>query len=141
MGGTPAFMPSLLIFVEVMRRWKERNISVKHAHRHVMELHEYFIRGINNMVKSWKDSAEGRVSCWGGMRPMADPDIRSHSITFVVDSSQTAKKVVELVASFGDIEIDSRKNYVRFGFGFNHHLENVAKLLKTCEKVQEAVGQ
>ena len=113
MGGTPAFMPSLLIFVEVMRRWKERNITVVHAHRHVMELHEYFIRGIEDMVKKWKDGTEGTVSCWGGMRPMADPEIRSHSITFVVDSSQTAKKVVELMASFGDIEIDSRKNYVR----------------------------
>ena len=60
-----------------------------------------------------KFSSSGRVSCWAGMRPMADPMIRSHSITFVVDGSATAKRVVELMASMGNIEIDSRKNYVR----------------------------
>ena len=48
MGGTPAFMPSLLIFVEVIRRWKESNISVMHAHRHVMEVSERAVRVAKN---------------------------------------------------------------------------------------------
>ncbi|GMH60309.1 hypothetical protein TL16_g03023 [Triparma laevis f. inornata] len=134
MGGTPAFMPSLLIFVEVMRRWKEMNINVVHAHRHVMEIHRAFIQGIEAMVER-----SGGKSCWSGMRPMADEVIRSHSITFVVDNAETAKKVVELMRQIGDIEVDSRKMYVRFGFGFNHNIEDISKLLVTCEKVQEAI--
>ena len=135
MGGTPAFMPSLLIFVEVMRRWKEMNISVIHAHRHVMELHKAFMKGIEAMV-----ARSGGTSCWSGMRPMADEAIRSHSITFVVDDAETAKKVVELMREIGDIEVDSRKMYVRFGFGFNHNIEDISKLLVTCEKVQDAIN-
>ena len=133
-GGTPAFAPSLLIFVEVMRRWKEKKITVDLAHGHVMKLHRVFVRGIEDMVKR-----AGGKSCWGGMRDLADEEIRSHTITFVVESPSIAKNVVELMSNFGNVEVDSRKVYVRFGFGFNHNIEDVVALLATCEKVQDTV--
>lgn len=133
-GGTPAFAPSLLIFVEVMRRWKEKKVTVELAHDHVMSLHRVFVRGIEDMVKR-----AGGKSCWKGMRELAEEGIRSHTITFVVETPSIAKRVVELMANFGNVEVDSRKVYVRFGFGFNHNVEDVIALLSTCEKVQDTV--
>jgi len=134
-GGTPAFAPSLLIFVEVMRRWKEKKITVDLAHNHVMGLHRVFVDGIRGIIKGG-----GGESCWNGMRDLADESIRSHTITFVVETPEVAKRVVELMADFGNVEVDSRKVYVRFGFGFNHNMEDVVLLLKVCEKVHAAVN-
>ncbi len=37
-GATPAFVPAVLTFVEVMRRWQEGGITVPAAHAHVVRL-------------------------------------------------------------------------------------------------------
>ena len=38
-GATPAFVPAVLTFVEVMRRWQEGGITVPAAHMHVVRLY------------------------------------------------------------------------------------------------------
>ena len=42
--------------------------------------------------------------------------------------------------AFGNVEVDSRKVYVRFGFGFNHNVEDVIALITTCERVKQIRG-
>ncbi len=130
MGGTPAFAPSLLIFNEVIRRWKERGITVKDVHGHVMSLHRRFISGIQGMV-----GRHGGGSCWGDMCRLNEEGVRSHTIVFKMSSPAVAKCVVSLLDRL-DMEVDSRKFYVRIGFGFNHSAEDVDLLLSKCEQTQ-----
>jgi selenocysteine lyase/cysteine desulfurase/tryptophan 2,3-dioxygenase len=134
-GGTPAFAPSLMIFNEVMRRWKEKKITVDHAHEHVMALHRQFLAGIKELVDG---SAGGASCCWSSIADLVEEESRSHTITFLVKSPTTAKNMVLFMGSFG-VDIDSRKHYVRVGFGFNHHPEDVKRLLVACAKVASMV--
>lgn len=128
-GGTPAFAPSLIIFNEVMRRWKEKNITVDLAHGHVIGLHRQFLLGIEGIV-----GKEGAGCCWSKTAELVAEGCRSHTITFLVKSPAVAKCIVQLMDNFG-VAVDSRKFYVRFGFGFNHNSEDVVELLSACEKV------
>ena len=59
---------------------------------------------------------------------------RSHTLVFDQPSAADAKAVVQTLRKSHGIEIDSRKTYVRIGFGFNHNPEEVDRLLR-------AIGQ
>lgn len=55
---------------------------------------------------------------------------RSHTLVFDQPCPADAKAVVEALRKSHGIEIDSRKTYVRIGFGFNHNPEDVDRLLR-----------
>ena len=131
MGGTPAFAPSLLVFNEVMRRWEERGITVERVHGHVMRLHERFLDGLKGRAESASDddsNAGGiRLSSLHSLLPAS---CRSHTLVFDQPSAEAAKTVVDVLRKSHGIEIDSRKTFVRVGFGYNHHPEDVDRLLR-----------
>jgi len=131
MGGTPSFAPCLIIFVEVMREWQRNDITVKNVHGHVIGLHEQFVKGIEVMG----GECGGDLGVWGNMTPLIPEEVRSHTLVFNMESPSESKAVVEKMLRFADVEIDSRKTYVRIGFGFNHHKEDVEKLLAGCKDV------
>ena len=55
---------------------------------------------------------------------------RSHTLVFDQRDAAQAKAIVDTLARDHRIEIDTRKTYVRVGFGFNHNPEDVDRLLK-----------
>ena len=130
MGSTPAFLPCLLIFNEVMRRWLDRGIHVSLVHAHVMRLHERFLKGLDELAQDEGDFAPSRAQ--GGISaaslhclPVAQLASRSHTLVFDQSSPAHAKAVVDTLKREHRIELDSRKTHVRVGFGFNHHPEDV----------------
>lgn len=134
MGGTPAFAPSLLTFNEVMRRWEERGIEVTRVHGHVMKLHDRFLAGLK-VKQEADDSAPAEHGATAGIKlenlhSLLHRDSRSHTLVFDQPTAADAKLVVENLRKVHSIEIDSRKTYVRVGFGFNHHPEEVDRLLR-----------
>ena len=152
MGGTPAFAPALLTFNEVMRRWQERGISVGQVHAHVMKLHDRFLIGLESKAAADEQdqappapadaapaAGAGAGAASAGIRldtlhSLLPKESRSHTLVFDQPSAADAKAVVQTLRKSHGIEIDSRKMYVRIGFGFNHNPEEVDRLLR-------AIGQ
>jgi len=126
MGATPSFIPSLLIFNEVMRNWNSRNIQVDDVHSHVMSLHELFLNGLEDKTEYLSKS---------NIVNLLHEDLRSHTLAFKVESPHAANFIVNSMLS-RNIEIDSRQNFVRIGFGLNHGPDDVAKLLDSISKIQ-----
>lgn len=95
MGSTPSFHSSVLLFNQVMRLWKEHNITVDYVHTHVLALHDRFMAGLRSMEENGvqnpfintdrllfhEDETSVRVS-------------RSHTLTFSQDSAEHAAKVI-----------------------------------------------
>jgi len=132
MGGTPSFAPCLIIFNEVMRAWQKNNINVKAVHAHVMALHRQFLDGLAELKE---EMGSDDLGVWGAQCPLIPEPVRSHTLVFNTKDPSESKVVVEKMLRCADVEIDSRKTYVRIGFGFNHNCEDVAKLLSGCKDV------
>ena len=134
MGGTPAFAPSLLVFNEVMRRWVERGITVERVHGHVMRLHERFLDGLKDRAESASDAGSNAAGSGGirlsSLHSLLPASCRSHTLVFDQPSAEAAKAVVNVLRKSHGIEIDSRKTFVRVGFGYSHHAEEVDRLLR-----------
>lgn len=133
MGSTPAFAPCLLAFNEVMRRWKERGITVRLVHAHVMRLHERFLSGLQAIDDQLQEQGTTRSVVGGitadSLHSLLPSESRSHTLVFDQPDSKAAKEVVDTLRYSHGIAVDSRKSYVRVGFGFNHNPEDVDRLL------------
>lgn len=126
MGSTPSFNMPVVTFNNVIEGWRQCNISISTIHNHVIGLHERFLDGLDEMEKAGKGNEfinRRRLLCY------QDAPHRSHTLVFVQDSAGVSMRLVDYVASYG-ITIDSRKVYVRIGFGFNHNPEDVDRLIK-----------
>ena len=147
MGSTPALAPCLLTFNEVMRAWAVRGITVALVHAHVMRLHARFIAGLEQLeAEAATAAANGAGGASGERGPKEEARAaggisigilhsllpaahRSHTLVFDQPEAGRAKAVVETLRKRHKLEVDSRKTYVRVGFGFNHHAEDVDRLL------------
>jgi len=130
-GGTPAFTPSLLIFNEVMSRWQEGGITVARVHDHVMDLHDLFIAGLKEQQRRQKQQQDDDIGIkLTLLHSLLPRESRSHTLVFDQPSAAYAKMVVETLRQNHGIEIDSRKQHVRIGFGYNHDPEDIDRLLR-----------
>jgi hypothetical protein len=187
-GGSPAaYVPALLIFNEVMQRWKERGICVTLVHSHVLRLQRRLLQGLQALEDPQAeltddedeavtghsvDGCGGNATqsefglvggCPGGITlralhaealssststssstvavvpsspppspPVAAASLRSHTLAFEQHSPAEAQAVVETLAREFGVAVDRCERWVRVGFGFNHHPEDVDRLLKAA---------
>lgn len=152
-GATPAYLLPLLTFDELMKAWrqggaqggmprgtsgggveaggagsagggaKEGAITVEDVHAHVIGLQHRFMEGLKNT-----GPAQGLLCGCELVNGATAPGVRSHTLVFRCGDMQQAAKVVAAAAGRG-IAIDTRKQFVRLGFGFNHSHQDVAALL------------
>ena len=124
-----------------MQRWHERGITVELVHAHVMRLHTRFLDGLRALSDSNDATAAtaSPSSCGGGgitlgsLHSALDLAARSHTLVFAQPSAAMAQAVVETLRRDHRLEVDSRKTYVRIGFGFNHNPEDVDRLIRAVE--------
>ncbi len=128
-GGTPAYFLPLLIFNHVQTMWLEAGISVEKIHKYVSRLQDGFLSrlasaeiceefSVNRLINGNKDS---KLIEW-----------RSHTLVFEQENAEKAAAVVERVKQKqGGVLIDSRKAFVRVGFGPNHVVKDVDALIKS----------
>ena len=137
LGGTPAFLPSLLIFVEVMRLWLERGVTVDAVHEHVMALHRRFLQGLEARLATVAPEA-APLSPATLCRPLQPEAARSHTLVFRQVSPARSSRVVEYLRAAHGIEVDARKGFLRVGFGFNHSFADVDRLLDALVALSRA---
>jgi len=131
-GGTPGFAPALLLFVEVMRRWQDRGVSVAGVHAHVMALHRRFLQGLPDTGPvSWAS-----LHCQNDGKPQRE-EIRSNTLVFDQESSVAAAEVTRRLLTSRHVAVDSRKRHLRVGFGFNHSLADVDRLTEAIRSLAE----
>lgn len=139
MGSTPSFLSSLVLFNETMRLWQSHDVTVDFVHQHVMQLQRMFLRGlatqkvahpfINMTTLMRQESAtyddsedlQGSLACL------------SHTLVFQQSCVEHAAQAVTELAT-QNIAIDSRKVYVRVGFGLAHNPEDIDKLLNALQQ-------
>jgi selenocysteine lyase/cysteine desulfurase len=141
MGSTPSFHTTLLTFNAVMDVWAKHGMSVDFAHEHVMQLQEAFLGGLqeyeasastvgNDLPSTGKPTGHkvinsSTLSSWSRHDARAS---RSHTLVFVTQDPSEAAAAVAQFHALG-IAIDSRKCFIRIGFGLNHSLQDVARLV------------
>jgi selenocysteine lyase/cysteine desulfurase len=137
-GSTPSFISSVILFNEVMNLWDIHGIDIYYVHKHVMKLHKLFFEGLKaqralnrgskyinmeKLVKSTRLLGEPQVE---------DESIRSHTLVFEQADAATAAAAITALADHG-IACDSRKQFVRLGFGLKHSPEDIDRLVKALE--------
>lgn len=153
-GGTPAFVPGLLGFVEVMRLWRDRGVTVEKVHAHVVRQQAALVEGLRRACAAAKPATKLDE---GARVPVVPPSVppsdskrgvlldgldparlceagkgQSHTLVFEQDSAARAKEVCEQLARSG-IEVDARKNCVRVGFGYCHGPSEVDCILHAVQ--------
>ena len=127
-GGTAAYFLPLLVFNHVQRMWMEADISVEKIHRYVFKLQEEFLSQLataENTLGLFEKLINRRYDADTG-------NWRSHTLVFEQENAEQAAAVVERVKqkNKGGVLIDSRKQYVRIGFGPYHIVKDVYTLVR-----------
>ena len=89
-------------------------------------LHRYLLAGLDKLDKAGKGNpwiCRRRLLC------LVDEPHRSHTLVFVQDTPAIAMRTCEYVKAF-NINIDSRKTFVRVGLGLNHNPEDIDRFLE-----------
>jgi selenocysteine lyase/cysteine desulfurase len=110
--------------------------DVAAVHAHVVRLQQLFLQGLADQEERCRGAGSGSDgdggSCGGisllRLVTRQAPGVRSHTLVFRQDSPHVASQVVEGLLARG-VLVDTRRGYVRLGFGFNHSEEDVARLL------------
>jgi len=135
-GGTPAYIPALLVFNSTMRAWQENNLTVARLHAYTMALHARFWRRL---------SPEAVTALFPGILRDAISEAESHgrtstcstcSLTLALPTgtAELATHVVLALRKLG-VVADSRGEFVRFGMGLCHSAEDVDQLVDALECV------
>ena len=126
MGSTPAFGYPLVTFNKVMEEYERHGITVQYTHDHVMKLQRQFLEGLGKL------QADGRSNKFMSLQtlrqPLCEERYRSHVLVFKQICVSDAASCCKYLRNQG-IGIDSRKCFVRVGFGLNHNPEDVDRLL------------
>ena len=123
--STPMFFGSLITFIEVIRRWKEKDITISSIHEHVMMLHSYFIRHLPS------SGYISRNTLYNDQPAV----IRSHTLVFKQKSETDGRFIQESLQLLGKIAVDHQKSYLRVGIGYYHNMRDIDRLLDTMDKI------
>ena len=126
MTSTPSFVHPLVCFNKVMDLLEQNEITTHYIHQHVILLQRRFFKGLDDLEK--KGECSIHISPKTLQKPLAPEFCRSHVLVFVQKSTEEASECIRLLRKH-KIGIDSRKHYVRLGFGLNHNPEDVERLL------------
>lgn len=133
MSSTPAIGYPLVTFNMVMDDYVKCGMSVKYTHDHVIRLHRRFLEGLTQL------EANGHccrfISLETLRKPLADEAVRSHVLVFNQVTFEDAAECCRAMRKHS-IGIDSRKTYVRVGFGLNHNSEDVDRLLECLRDIK-----
>lgn len=136
MGGTPSFMPCLVVFVHVMRMWCEQDVNVDFMHETVLKAQQIFLEdavaGENSAVPF------SRANLLDGSK---NPATQSHTLVFKQSDAAKAKAVVDILHEEHGIDVDLRKEFVRVGFGPYHTPRSVERLTKAVLAVNAKLSQ
>ncbi|GBG27115.1 Nematode resistance protein-like HSPRO2 [Hondaea fermentalgiana] len=131
LGGTPSFLPCLVVFVHVMRMWREQRITVPFMHDAVLKAQASFLKdGVASEEAADKPFSKARLVSIAN-----DPATQSHTLVFRQDNAEVAAKVVAQLSENHNIDIDLRKNFVRVGFGPYHTPRAVDRLNEAIRAV------
>ena len=129
-GGTPAFLPALLVLNLTIKIWRQSNISVETVHSYTMTLHRRFFERLKgtNLTSIFKGT-----DAWQANSCM---QTSSSSLTLSL-ATHSAQHALDLVAALRnlDIVVDCRGQYVRFGLGVCHSVDDIERLVDALEKI------
>jgi selenocysteine lyase/cysteine desulfurase len=110
-------------FNAVMNLFKELGLTIDGIHRHIAGLQELFLEELIEIdhPKLYLEN----------MATPNNPNIRGHFLSFNIDN---ATRLVEGLRSVG-VVVDSRDQFLRFGFGLYHDEDDVHQLIEKIKNI------
>lgn len=110
-----------------MALWQQASppLDVLALHAHVLWLHRRFLCGLAAQEAAVRPHPAINLAT---LVAPAEAPVRSHTLAFRQADARAARAAVEGLAASG-IQIDSRKEYVRVGWGPNHSAADCDRLL------------